>query len=93
MTEKPLKKKQPRSNVGQVAHVSPTPSVALQKVDIMCRALEATCCGAGATTLPIATLILVHSYCAPVWCRNTHTRITFNKDFRSTKHETSFSVK
>jgi len=29
-------------------------------------------CGAGATTLRIATLALVHStaeYCAPVWCR------------------------
>jgi len=32
--------------------------------------------GAGATTLRIATLALVHStaeYCAPVWCRSAHT--------------------
>jgi len=32
--------------------------------------------GAGATTLQTATLVLVHStaeYCAPVWCRSTHT--------------------
>jgi len=34
--------------------------------------------GAGATTLPIATLALVHStaeYCTPVWCRSAHTRL------------------
>jgi len=33
---------------------------------------------AGATTLRIATLALVHStaeYCAPVWCRSAHTRL------------------
>jgi len=41
-----------------------------------CRAAEAL---AGATTLRIATLALVHStaeYCAPVWCRSAHTRLT-----------------
>ena len=34
--------------------------------------------GAGATTLRIATIALVHStseYCAPVWCRSDHTRL------------------
>ena len=34
--------------------------------------------GAGAKTLRIATLSLVYStteYCAPVWCRNAHTRL------------------
>ena len=34
--------------------------------------------GAGAKTLHIATLPLVYStaeYCAPVWCRNAHTRL------------------
>ena len=34
--------------------------------------------GAGATTLRIATIALVHStveYCAPVWCRSAHTRL------------------
>ena len=34
--------------------------------------------GAGATTLRVATLALVHStaeYCAPVWCRSAHTRL------------------
>ena len=34
--------------------------------------------GAGAKTLRIATLCLVYStaeYCAPVWCRNAHTRL------------------
>jgi len=34
--------------------------------------------GAGATTLRIATLALVHStaeYCTPVWCRSAHTRL------------------
>jgi len=34
--------------------------------------------GAGATTLRIATLALVHSTaenCIPVWCRSTHTRL------------------
>jgi len=35
--------------------------------------------GAGATTLRTATVALVHStaeYCAPVWCRSAHTRLT-----------------
>ena len=35
--------------------------------------------GAGAKTLRIATLSLVYStaeYCAPVWCRSAHTRLT-----------------
>ena len=35
--------------------------------------------GAGAKTLRIATLSLVYSaaeYCAPVWCRSPHTRLT-----------------
>ena len=34
--------------------------------------------GAGAATLPSATLALVHStaqYCAPVWCYSAHTRL------------------
>jgi len=34
--------------------------------------------GAGATTLRLAALALVHStaeYCAPVWCRSAHTRL------------------
>ena len=34
--------------------------------------------GAGAKTLRISTLSLVYStaeYCAPVWCRSTHTRL------------------
>ena len=34
--------------------------------------------GAGAKTLRISALSLVYStaeYCAPVWCRNTHTRL------------------
>jgi len=34
--------------------------------------------GAGATTLRIATLALVHStaeHCAPVWCCSAHTRL------------------
>ena len=37
--------------------------------------------GAGAKTLRIATLSLVHStaeYCAPVWCRSAHTRLIDN---------------
>ena len=37
--------------------------------------------GAGAKTLRIATLSLVYStaeYCAPVWCRSTHTRLIDN---------------
>ena len=35
--------------------------------------------GAGAKTLHIATLSLIYStaeYCAPVWCRSAHTRLT-----------------
>ena len=33
----------PRSNIGQVAHVSPTPWVTSQEANIMHRALEAAC--------------------------------------------------
>ena len=42
------------------------------------RRLSGSGWGAGATTLRIATLALVHStaeYCAPVWCRSAHTRL------------------
>jgi len=71
----------PRNNVGQVAHVSPTPRVTSQKADIARRTAEEACAGsgwsAGATTPRIATLALVHStaeYCSPVWCSIAHTR-------------------
>ena len=42
------------------------------------RRLAGTGWGAGAITLRIATLALVHStteYCTPVWCRSAHTRL------------------
>ena len=42
------------------------------------RRLGMGCWTAGAKTLRIATLSLVHStteYCAPVWCRSAHTRL------------------
>ena len=71
----------PQSNVGQVAHVSPTLWVASQEADIKGWTLEAACgsgWGVGATALRTATLALVHStaeYCAPVWCRSAHTRL------------------
>jgi len=71
----------PRNNVGQVAHVSPTPRITSQKADIARRTPEVACAGSGwgtgATTLRIATLALVHStaaYCAPVWCNSAHIR-------------------
>jgi len=50
-----------------------------QEADITSRTLRRLAgsgWGAGATTLRIATLALVHStadYCAPVWCRSAHT--------------------
>ena len=76
----------PRSNVGQVAHASPTPWVTSQEAVITRHALEATCwlrLDAGATTLRTATLALawtlVHSSAecwAPVWCRSAHSRLT-----------------
>jgi len=65
----------PRSNVGQVAHVSPRPRVTSQKVDIP-RRFAGCGWGAGAITLRTATLALVHStteYCALARCL-THTR-------------------
>ena len=46
------------------------------KSSITRHAPEAACWGAGATTLRIATLALVHSateHYVPVWCRSTHT--------------------
>jgi len=42
------------------------------------RRLAGSGSGAGATTLRIAILSVVHStteYCAPVWCRSAHTRL------------------
>ena len=42
------------------------------------RRLAGSYWGAAATTLRITTLALVHTtaeYCAPVWCRNVHTRL------------------
>ena len=49
----------PRNNVGQVAHVSPTPSVTLREFEVTRRAFEAACWlwrVAGATALQAATL-------------------------------------
>jgi len=55
----------------------------LRKKLISCVALLRRLAGSGwgtrATTLQTATLALVHStaeYCAPVWCRSAHTRLT-----------------
>ena len=45
---------------------------------VLLRRLAGSGWGAGATTLRIATLALVHStaeYCAAVWCRSAHTRL------------------
>ena len=42
------------------------------------RRLAGSGCGAGAKTFRISALSLVYStakYCAPVWCRSTHTRL------------------
>ena len=47
--------------------------------DALLRRLSGSGWGAGATTLRTATLALVHAtaeYCAPVWCRSAHTRLT-----------------
>ena len=68
----------PRSNVGQVAHVPPTPWVKLTSRVARLRRLAGSGSGAGATKLRTATLALVHStaeYWAPVWCRSAHTRL------------------
>ena len=71
----------PRSNVGQVPHVPPTPWVTSQEANITRRIPEAVAgsgWGAGVTTLRTATLALVHStaeYCAPVWCCSAHARL------------------
>ena len=74
----------PRSNVGQVVHVSPTPRVTLQEVDITRRTPEAACwlwLGAAATTLRTATLTLVYSAveyrCAPTWCQSARTHLIY----------------
>ena len=53
----------------------------MQKTIIACHTVEVIHglrMGAGAKTLRIATISLVHStaeYCVPVWCRSTHTRL------------------
>jgi len=46
---------------------------------VLLRRLAGSGWGAGGIPLRIATLSLVHStaeYCAPVWCRSAHTRLT-----------------
>jgi len=58
-------------NVGQVDHVSPTPWLRKKLTSrvALLRRLAGSGCGAGATTLQTAALVLVHStteYCAPV---------------------------
>ena len=64
----------PRSDLGQVAHVSPTPSVTSQKLDITCRTLEAACSswlGCWSNNVANNLLSSFHStaeYYAPVWC-------------------------
>jgi len=66
----------PRSNFGQVVHVSPTPWVTSQEANITRRTPEAACWGAGATTLRTATLALsTAEYCAHVWCRTAQTSL------------------
>ena len=71
----------PRSNVGQVAHVSPTPRVTPQKLTsgaALLRWLAGSGWGAGATTLRTAAFALFHStaeYCAPVWRSSAHIRL------------------
>ena len=76
-----LRAQKPRSNVGQVGHVSPTPWVTSQEVEITRRArrrLAGSGWGAGATNLRTATLAMVRStseYCAPVCCRSAHARL------------------
>ena len=72
----------PRSNVGQVAHESPTHLKSLRKKLTSrvapLRRLAGYDWGAGETTLCTATVALVHStaaYCTPVWCRSAHTRL------------------
>jgi len=73
----------PRSNVGQVAHASPTPRVTSQKPDITRCTLEAACrlwlvCwsnnAANSHFCPDPFNRIVQ-YCAPVWCRSAHTRL------------------
>jgi len=58
-------------------HLKPLRKKLISRVALM-RRLAGSCWGAGATTLRIATPILVHStaeYCAPVWCCSAHTRL------------------
>ena len=65
---------------GQIAHVSSPSSDITQKIILAHYTAEATggLASAGAKTLCIVALSLVYStaeYCAPVWCRSTHTRL------------------
>ena len=72
----------PRCKVGQGAHILPTLGVTAQKKQTthvgLLRRLVKSSWGVSATTLPTATLTLVHSaaeYCESVWCRSAHTRL------------------
>jgi len=58
-------------------HLESLPKILTSRVAHLWRVLASRWC-AGATTLRIATLALVHStaeYCVPIWCRSAHTRL------------------
>jgi len=72
----------PRSNVGQVAHVSQTPWVTSQEANITRCTPEAAYwlwlgCWSNkvANSHPLAMVFSTAEYCAPVWCRSAHTRL------------------
>ena len=71
----------PWSNVGQVAHVSPTPQVTSQMMKAHAALLRRFACFGWvcrAAMLRTATLVLIHStteHCPAVWCRSAHTRL------------------
>ena len=68
-------------NVGQVAHVLPTPWVTSQEANITRRTLEAVCwlwLGCWSNNVVNSHPWPGHStaeYCTPVWCHNAHTRL------------------
>ena len=77
----PLRDQIPQSNVGQVAHLPPTPWVTLQEANITRRTLEVACwlwLGYWSNNVAISHPSLGSfdsRVLSPVWCRSAHTRL------------------
>jgi len=75
-------------------HLESLPKYLTSRIALLWRVAGSGWC-AGATTLRIATLSLVHStaeYCVPVWCRSAHTRLIADNLQNPRRHSLRFGI-